>query len=230
VRTAPSASNLLLFRHIFLIHLAARGQNGPVVAFLLANNPAGVDFEAGDVIAEGVLDDDDVIERPPFDGTVASLVARMRQGRTYANLHTTAFPGGEIRGQITVNGQPVSRYSDPEFSWKFEVAPAAVAFMSSGALGRSYQGDMFVGGATPLLAGGHLFHFNLTGNRRKIAVDDPRLEDRVADNLAKNEITESGSLLFGRDFGVASDIHTGPNGNLFVVSLTNGAVYEIFRR
>ena len=78
--------------------------------------------------------------------------------------------------------------------------------------------------------GGHLFRFNLTGNRRKIGVDDPRLEDRVADNVAKNDITESESLLFGTEFGVSTDIETGPNGNLFVVSLSQGAVYEIFRR
>jgi hypothetical protein len=77
------------------------------------------------------------------------------------------------------------------------------------------------------LQGGYLFHFDLTGNRRKIAVDDPRLEDRVADNLAKHEVTESESLLIGRNFGVVTDIETGPNGNLFAVSLTNGAIYEI---
>jgi aldose sugar dehydrogenase len=71
-------------------------------------------------------------------------------------------------------------------------------------------------------------------------VDDPRLEDRVADNLNKpaeddpvanaEAIIESESLLFGRNFGVSTDIQTGPNGNLFVVSLSNGAIYEIFRR
>ena len=44
------------------------------------------------------------------------------------------------------------------------------------------------------------------------------------------DITESETLLFGRDFGVGTDIETGPNGNLFVVSLSNGAIYEIFRR
>ena len=71
---------------------------------------------------------------------------------------------------------------------------------------------------------------NLTGNRRAIGVDDPRLNDRVADNLRKWEITESESLLFGRNFGVGTDIHQGPNGHLYVVSLSNGAVYEIFRR
>ena len=124
---------------------------------------------------------------------------------------------------------PGSHYSDPEFSWKWEVAPGGIGFMVGSGLGPQFKGDLFVGAATPILEGGYLFHFNLTGNRRKIAVDDPRLNDRVADNLAKHEITESETLLFGRNFGVATDIRTGPNGNLFVVSLTNGAIYEIHR-
>jgi glucose/arabinose dehydrogenase len=212
------------------IHLGARGQNGPVVAFLLPFNAAGVNFERGDEIAEGTLTDDDVIARPGFDGTVAALVERMRQGRAYANLHTVAFPGGEIRGQVEVDAKPVSHYSDPEFSWKFEVAPAAIGFMSSRALGDEYRGDMFTGAARTTLLGGQLFHFNLSKNRKRIAVSDPRLKDRVADNIAKFDITESESLLFGRNFGIGTDIQTGPNGNLFVVSLSNGAIYEIFKR
>jgi hypothetical protein len=28
---------------------------------------------------------------------------------------------------------------------------------------------------------------------------------------------------------VGTDMHTGPNGNLYVVSLSDGAIYEIFR-
>ena len=125
---------------------------------------------------------------------------------------------------------PGARYSDPEFSWKFEVAPAGIGFMSGRALGPQYAGDLFVGAARPTLRGGHLFRFNLTGNRLNIAVDDPRLQDRVADNLGKFDMTESESLLFGENFGVATDIHTGPTGNLFIVSHTHGAVYEIHRR
>ncbi len=124
---------------------------------------------------------------------------------------------------------PGAHYSDPDFSWKFEVAPAGLGFISSRALGPQYEGDMILGAARTTLLGGNLFRFNLTGNRRKIAVDDPRLEDRVADNLFKFDITESESLLFGTNFGIGTDIHTGPNGNLFVVSLSNGAIYEIFR-
>jgi glucose/arabinose dehydrogenase len=125
---------------------------------------------------------------------------------------------------------PGSRYSDPEFSWKFAVPPAGIGFLAGRALGPQYENDLFAGAATPLTAGGYLFRFNLTGNRQKIAVDDPRLEDRVADNTAKHDITESETLLFGTGFGVGTDLDTGPNGNLFVVSLTHGAVYEIFRR
>ena len=125
---------------------------------------------------------------------------------------------------------PGAHYSAPEFSWKYEVAPGGIGFIGGRALGPQYEGDLIMGAARTSLEGGHLFHFNLTGNRRKIGVDDPRLEDRVADNNHKFDITESESLLFGRNFGVVTDIHTGPNGNLFLVSLSNSTVYEIFRR
>jgi glucose/arabinose dehydrogenase len=125
---------------------------------------------------------------------------------------------------------PGSRYSDPEFSWKFAVPPGGIGFLASRGLGPQYANDLFAGAATPNTLGGHLFRFNLTGNRRRIAAGDRRLEDRVADNNAKDDITESESLLFGSGFGVGTDVETGPNGNLFVVSLSHGAVYEVFRR
>jgi len=124
---------------------------------------------------------------------------------------------------------PGSQYSDPEFSWKHVLAPAAIGFLNSRTLGPQYFGDLFVGFSVPEPLGGPLFRFNLTGNRRKIAVDDSRLEDRVADNLDFHELTESETLIIGRDFGVITDIKTAPNGNLYVVSLTKGAIYEVFR-
>jgi glucose/arabinose dehydrogenase len=151
------------------------------------------------------------------------------------NLQQSRWPPTNIadspeEAQARMVMLPGAHYSDPEFSWKFEVAPAGLGFISSRALGPQYEGDMILGAARTTLLGGNLFRFNLTGNRRNIAVDDPRLEDRVADNLDKFDITESESLLFGTGFGIGTDIHTGPNGNLFVVSLSSGAIYEIFRR
>jgi aldose sugar dehydrogenase len=125
---------------------------------------------------------------------------------------------------------PGSHYSDPEFSWKFVLAPAAMGFVAGRGLGPQFEGDLFVGFSTLDTLGGPLFRFNLTGNRRKIAVADLRLDDRVADNLTFHDMTESENLLVGRDFGVVTDIETGPNGHLFVVSLSNGAIYEISGR
>ena len=124
---------------------------------------------------------------------------------------------------------PGARYSAPELSWKFEVAPAGIGFLDSKALGKEYRNDLFLGAARTFLEGGHIFRVELKGNRRKVDVDDPRLKDLVADNLHKWELTESETLLFGRNFGVGTDVQTGPNGNLFVVSLSDGAVYEIYR-
>jgi glucose/arabinose dehydrogenase len=182
--------------------------------------------------------------RPGMNGgwvQIAGPVERIQQFKEIettfgaGNLQQVRWPPANIAdspGEALARlfALPGSRYTDPEFSWKWEVAPGGVGFLNSRSLGPQYRDDLFMGAATPLLEGGYLFRFNLTGNRRRIAVDDTRLEDRVADNLAKHEITESESLLFGRNFGVATDIHTGPNGNLFVVSLSNGAIYEIFRR
>ena len=124
---------------------------------------------------------------------------------------------------------PGSTYRDPEFSWKHVLAPAAIGFIDGRGLGPNFEGDLIVGMSVPEPLGGPLFHFNLTGNRRRIAVDDPRLEDRVADNLTFHEMTESESLLIGRDFGVVTDIKTAPAGTLYVVSLDQGTVYEIHR-
>ena len=123
---------------------------------------------------------------------------------------------------------PGSQYSDPEFSWKFVLAPAAIGFHRGRSMGPQFNGDMFVGFSTTDTLGGPLFRFNLTGDRTQIAVESPGLEDRVADNLTFHDLTESEEFVIGADFGVVTDIKSGPNGRLYVVSLDQGAVYEIF--
>jgi glucose/arabinose dehydrogenase len=192
--------------------------------------------------------------RPGMNGGWIQVMGPLARIAQFKEIETTMFGGNlqqarwsptriadtpeETQARMLI--LPGAQYSDPQFSWKFEIAPAGVGFMTGRALGPQYDGDLFVGAARPFLEGGFLWHFNLTGNRQKIAVDDPRLQDRVADNLDKPSPTdpeanrramiESESLLFGRNFGVGTDVKTGPNGNLFVVSLSNGAIYEISRR
>ena len=122
---------------------------------------------------------------------------------------------------------PGAHYNDPEFSWKYAIPASPLGFVQGRGLGPQFEGDMFVGAARTFLVGGFLFRFKLTPDRLHFAFSDSRLNDLVADNLDKFDITESESLLIGRGFGITSDITTGPNGNLFVVSNTSGAVYEI---
>ena len=125
---------------------------------------------------------------------------------------------------------PGSHYDEPEFSWKYPLAPTALGFLGSAALGSGYQGDLFVGfaGGPPL--GGPLFHFNVTSDRTAIAPSATYLADRVMDNTSRDNMTEGQPLLFGTGFGVVTAVRTAPNGNLLVMSLTDGNIYEIYRR
>jgi glucose/arabinose dehydrogenase len=172
----------------------------------------------------------------------SSRVAQFREIET-TSLHHEDFPNlqqvrwGPERIATTPSEAlarlftiPGSHYNEPEFSWKHVLAPAAIGFLNSRELGPQFFGDLFVGFSTTDTLGGPLFRMQLTGNRRSIAVSDPRLEDRVADNVGFHDLTESESLVIGRDFGIITDIETGLRGELFVVSIDQGAVYEIFRR
>jgi len=127
---------------------------------------------------------------------------------------------------------PGANYTDPLLTWKFEVAPAGLGFIQGSALGPEFDGDLVIGGARDFLMQGHLFHFKLTDDRLDLDLEsNSELDDsRVIQNTNKWDITGSENFLFGKGFGITTDIQTGPNGNLFVTSLTNGAVYEILRR
>src|SRR5439155_20164157 len=49
----------------------------------------------------------------------------------------------------------------------------------------------------------------------------------VDDNDYKFDEGQSESLVAGENFGIVSDIQTGPDGNLYVTSLSDGKVYMI---
>jgi hypothetical protein len=41
-------------------------------------------------------------------GAQAAFIARLTSGQTYLNIHTSMFPGGEIRGQLQAVPEPAS--------------------------------------------------------------------------------------------------------------------------
>lgn len=130
---------------------------------------------------------------------------------------------------------PGATYVDPDLSWKFEVGPSGMGFVSGTALGPEYDGTMWMGSARSFAqvggTGGSIYLLHLTSDRLHIDVSaDPRLADRVADNTGKFDGTESETLIAGRGFGIVTDIKQGPDGNLYLVSLTDNAIYKISRR
>jgi glucose/arabinose dehydrogenase len=133
---------------------------------------------------------------------------------------------------------PGATYVDPDFSWRYEIGPAGATFVSGITLGTEYDGTLWIGSARGFAQvggnGGSLYRFKLTADRLHVDISaDPRLADRVADNLfsaQKFDGTESETLLIGKGFGTTPDIKQGPDGNLYVVSISDNAIYMIRRR
>jgi hypothetical protein len=78
------------------IHVGQPGENGPVVLSLF-NGPA-TSFTDFDLLSFNGATAADLVG-PMAGHPLSDLVAEMAAGNTYTNAHTTARPGGEIRGQ-----------------------------------------------------------------------------------------------------------------------------------
>jgi CHRD domain len=83
------------------IHIGPQGQEGPVAVWLYPSKPPAVVKEGKftGVLARGTITAAQLIG--PLKGkTIADLVDDIKAGNAYVNVHTTAHPAGEIRGQI----------------------------------------------------------------------------------------------------------------------------------
>jgi len=93
------------------IHFGQKGVTGPISVFLctnLGNGPAGTQpCPAPPATISGTITAVDVTnlanERGISAGEFDELLAAIRAGVTYVNVHSTRWPGGEIRSQIDGN-------------------------------------------------------------------------------------------------------------------------------
>ncbi len=99
------------------IHIASVGVNGGITVFLctnLGNGPAGIQpCPAPPATISGTILAGDVSPAIPATlaarnqglntGEIDELISAMRAGATYVNVHSTMWPGGEIRSQIDGN-------------------------------------------------------------------------------------------------------------------------------
>lgn len=83
------------------LHLAPAGENGPVVTWLYPEDgppPELIEGRSSGILARGTITADDLVG--PFAGAdLDALLEAITAGEIYVNVHTTANPGGEVRGQ-----------------------------------------------------------------------------------------------------------------------------------
>lgn len=85
------------------LHIAPAGQNGPIAVWLYPEGPPPqlIEGRTQGTLATGTITDADFVNTEAHGvDSVADLVEAIRAGDVYANVHTEAFPGGEIRGQL----------------------------------------------------------------------------------------------------------------------------------
>ena len=110
-------------------------------------------------------------------------------------------------------------YADPKLVWVNTAGPTAVKFLNSAQLGITYENDMFVGD----VHNGRIYHFDLTADRKDLVLPQ-ELSSRVIEKPSSPGVS---NIVFGDGFGGVTDLEVGPDGNLYVVSIGLGSIFQI---
>jgi hypothetical protein len=104
--TWSGLTTLPLFSHI---HFGPTKVNGGVMVFLCGGGGKPACTQATSGMATGTIMAADIvgpaaqgIPAAP-NGSFADVIRAIRTHNAYANLHTTMFPGGEVRGEVSVH-------------------------------------------------------------------------------------------------------------------------------
>jgi glucose/arabinose dehydrogenase len=122
---------------------------------------------------------------------------------------------------IVFNG---AKYEDPVFSWYAPVGVTDIEFYNSTELGDKYRNNIFVGD----INNGNLYFFEVNQDRTGLIFNDPRLVDLVADPAKEeDDISELSTLILGEGFGRITDIETGHDGFLYILTYEDGKIYRV---
>ncbi len=226
--TTSNFNNRIVNRQGTILRLEPYGGSPTDNPFYSARNVGTRNEALNDIYAYGVRNSFGMAFDP-----VTGKLWDSENGRTEydeINLVNPGFNSGweKIMGPSNRLGTPAlvslgdkAAYSDPEFSWKANVAPTDMLFMPNGRLGNEYRGDLFVG----TTRGGKILRFDLNKTRDGFVLP-ANLQDLVADGTDADRFGESAPITFAQEFGTITDLFAGPGG-MYVVSFTNGAIYRI---
>ena len=154
--------------------------------------------------------------KPGFNSGWAQVMGPIARNNNKTDNDLVSFPG--------------SIYADPIFSWKAQIGITDIEFLNSSKLGDKYTNNIFVGD----INNGNLYYFEVNDRRTGLKFDNNNnssssrhyigLTDFVVDND-----DELSALIFGTGFGRITDIETGPDGFLYILSYEDGKIYRIVR-
>ena len=146
------------------------------------------------------------------------------------NLVRPGFNSGWqiVMGPISRSGESIddlvsfqgSQYIDPVFSWQITPAVTDIEFLHSSKLGDKYANNIFVGDYN----NGNVYYFEVNEDRTGIIFDASQTD--LIDLVADNE-EELSTIIFASGFGSITDIETGPDGFLYILSYDDGIIYRI---
>jgi aldose sugar dehydrogenase len=141
-----------------------------------------------------------------------------------------------------------AHYSDPVFSWKKSIGVTDMEFFNSSKFGNVYKNNLFVGD----INNGYLYFFKVnstrtgvevssykgslnsadSSNNKNVNINDydrhPNTINNPLSDLVADNPDESASLIFAKGIeGRITDIETGPDGYLYVLTYSDGRIYRI---
>jgi glucose/arabinose dehydrogenase len=107
---------------------------------------------------------------------------------------------------------PGSQYYDPIFSWIESFGITDIEFFNSDSLGQKYANNIFAGDITQ----GNLYFFEVNQDRNGLQFN-PQSQSGLSDLVADTD-EEASSVTLGTGFVGITDIETGPDGLLYVLT------------
>ena len=110
-----------------------------------------------------------------------------------------------------------SEYADPVISWRNTIGITDIEFFNSSKLGNKYNNNIFVGDINK----GNLYFFMLNNDRNAFVTNGTSLLDLVIEGTTKLD-----NIMFGRGFAGITDLQTGLDGLLYILSI-DGRIFRI---
>ena len=157
-------------------------------------------------------------ENGPQDGDEINLVkAGFNSGWNEIYGFSTSQKAFDTNELVTFDNR--GHYEEPKLVWTRSTGLTSIVFLDSDKLGQDYKNDIFVGS----VHNGQIYHFKLNNER-----NDLTLPQALTKRYIQNPVnTGAEEVVFAGGLGGITDLTVGPDGNLYVVSISEGKIFRI---